>query len=345
LTMTAYAAAGVDVPAADGGIGRMVPHLRRTWSGGAVAMDIGYFANVVSIGGGIGVASTIDGVGSKTEVARAMDKWDTVGIDCVAANANDLICVGARPISMVDYVGTEVVDPRILEGIAVGLMRGAFEAGVAVVGGEVSQLPGMLRGLDLVGAAVGTVHLDRVMTGARVVPGDAVIGLTSSGVHCNGMTLARRHLRDLGKRSLELGCTVGEELLLPTRVYVRAVMEALARLPVHAAVNVTGDGLLNLNRVAADGVEFLLDDLPPPPPVFDLIRREGRLDGATMFGTFNMGVGFCLVVPNTCADRALRLLRAHWPARVIGEVRRGAGRSVRLARERLVGRGKAFAAA
>src|SRR5438552_8834652 len=215
-----YKSSGVDVGEADAGLRNIIARITATWpqSGlGAVQLPIGYFANVVDIGG-FGLALCTDGVGSKAIVAQMMGKYDTIGIDCVAMNVNDLLCVGARPVSMVDYIAIDRADAAVLDGIAIGLAEGARQSGVSISGGEISQLPDMVRGFDLVGTAVGTVPLDRILVGPDIEPGDRVIGIASNGIHSNGFTLARRALFERGGSSVEevvpeLGGSLGEELL------------------------------------------------------------------------------------------------------------------------------------
>src|SRR5207244_5295659 len=189
-----YKASGVDMAEAEKGLRNIVSHITATWpqSGvGAVKLPIGYFANVIDVGG-IGLAISTDGVGSKAMIAEMMQKYDTIGIDCVAMNVNDLICVGARPLSMVDYIATDRADAAMLDSIAIGLAEGARQAGISICGGEISQLRDLVKGFDLVGTAVGTVPLDRIVIGQDIEPGDRVIGIASSGIHSNGMSLARR---------------------------------------------------------------------------------------------------------------------------------------------------------
>jgi phosphoribosylformylglycinamidine cyclo-ligase len=191
----AYKHSGVDTDEADSGLKKLTRRIMQTWppagQPGQVLLDIGYFANVVDFGG-IGVAMCTDGVGSKALIATRMSKYDTIGIDCVAMNVNDVICVGAQPVSMVDYIAIDRVDASILDQIAVGLADGARAAGVSVSGGEISQLKGMINGFDLVGMVVGHVALDKILVGSRIEPGDILIGLESSGIHSNGLSLARR---------------------------------------------------------------------------------------------------------------------------------------------------------
>jgi phosphoribosylformylglycinamidine cyclo-ligase len=343
--------AGVDINAAEAGLQQIIANIKETWpppgAFGAVKLDIGYFANVIDIGG-IGLAICTDGVGSKTIIAQMMDRYDTIGIDCVAMNVNDAICVGARPVSMVDYIAIEKADAKILGAIAKGLAEGAKQAGISISGGEISQLKEVIRGLDLIGMAVGIVPLDRIITGQDLVPGDVVIGLESSGIHSNGLTLARHVLFERAKLAIdhvfpEVGTTLGEELLRPTLIYVQEILDIIRQVPtVKALINITGDGLLNLPRVHAK-VGFEIDDLPPIPPIFRLIQQHGAVGNAEMFEVYNMGVGFCVLVGERDRDAALSVLqRHHRRARVIGRVIADDGKGVYLPRERLAGHGKAF---
>ena len=347
-----YQAAGVDAAAAQAGLLRIIDSVRATWPAaggvGAVKLDIGYFANVIDIGGGIGLAICTDGVGSKSIVAQMMNRYDTIGIDCVAMNVNDVICVGARPLSMVDYIAVEKADAEMLGALAIGLAAGARQAGISISGGEISVLADAVRGFDLVGMAVGVVPLDRIVIGRDLVPGDVVIGLDSSGIHSNGLTLARhvffkRHGLSIDHVFPELGVPLGEELLRPTLIYVPEILDIIAQVPtVKALINITGDGLLNLPRVAAK-VGFLIDDLPPAPPIFRLIQQYGAIPDAEMFEVYNMGVGFCVLAAAEHAAAILSILERHGRhARIIGRVIEDDAKGVCLPHYRLVGHGKRF---
>src|ERR687884_936520 len=233
---SAYAEAGVDTSRAGQAVAGLVEVLRTIDPGrpSRAVLGSGHYANVLRIDERMGVALSTDGVGSKIIVAEELGRYDTVGIDCIAMNVNDVICVGAEPIAVLDYIAVEDADPEQLRQIAVGLKEGAEQAGVEIPGGELAQLPELIRGhpsphgFDLVGACFGTVALDSIVTGAALEPGDAVIGLPSSGVHSNGLTLARAALPDLEERPSQLGgASVGDALLEPTVVYVRAVMDLL----------------------------------------------------------------------------------------------------------------------
>lgn len=317
---------------------------------GAVCLDLGYFANVIEITPDLGLAISTDGVGTKLLVAEMMGRYDTVGIDCVAMNVNDILCVGARPLSMVDYIAVERADADRLAAVARGLAHGAEEARISIPGGELAQVAELIRGsepgagFDMVGTAVGLVPLDRVIVGDGLADGDAVIGLSSAGVHSNGFTLARRALFDAaGYRPDQyvdaLGRPVGLELLEPTRIYVRPVLALLEAVEeVKALAHITGDGLLNVLRVGSDA-GFVLDQLPEPHPIFALIQHAGRVETAEMFRVFNMGVGFTVVVSAARAQQALDVLHESGApdASIIGHVDAGAPGTVNIPAHELRG--------
>ena len=294
-----YREAGVDTDEADAGLQLLTNRIKATWPPpgspmGGVQLDIGYFANVIDFGG-VGVAISTDGIGSKAIIATTMDKYDTVGIDCVAMNVNDIICVGARPLSMVDYVAIEKVEARILDAISIGLSEGAKIAGISISGGETAQLKGMIHGFDLAGTAIGRVDLDKVLVGQNIEDGDILIGVESNGIHSNGLTLARHAFFEvnhykIGHRFEDLDDKLGSELLRPTHIYVREAMALLEKIPsVKALVHITSDGFLNLTRVKAD-VGYIIDTLPRIPPVFSIIQKLGGIEPAEMFSVFNMGI-------------------------------------------------------
>ena len=323
-----YAASGVDIKAKDEAAKTMVGLLSYARTGlGRPLGGSGHFAGMVEFGEHALVLAT-DGVGTKLEVANHMRKWDTVGIDCIAMNVNDVVCVGADPIAVLDYIAVEEARDDVLEQVGVGLKAGAEDAGVEIPGGELAVVPELIRGhpspsgLDLVGMCVGLVDLDAVLTGARAAPGDAVVGLPSSGVHSNGYTLARRALPALDEAPEQLGgATVGEALLEPTLIYVRAARELLAsEVDVRGLAHITGDGLLNLLRLESD-TGYRIDSPLPVPPLFDLIAERGQVGPEELYEVFNMGCGFCCVVAAEHADLAVAQLSERHPGTaVIGEV-------------------------
>ncbi len=306
-----YQAAGVDTEQEGHVLSLLGRWVEQTFSlrpgHGAVKLPLGYFANVIDLGNGIGLALSTDGVGTKILIAQMLHKYDTIGIDCVAMNVNDVLCVGAEPLSVLDYIAVEALHPDLLEPIARGLHRGAELANVTIPGGELAQVRDMVHGVrpgygfDMVATCVGQVPLDKILTGQDIQDGDVIAGLRSSGIHSNGLTLARRiffdHLGWAPDRHVEaLGRTIGEELLEPTRIYVKEVLAMLrAGLRVKALAHITGGGFLNLNRAAADA-GYVLDQLPEPHPIFQLIQHHGKVSDGEMFAAYNMGIGFCIVV-------------------------------------------------
>ena len=331
----AYAQSGVDVGAADRAVGALVSVLRTIDTGRASrsVLPSGHYAAVLEVAPNLGIAVGTDGVGSKLIVAEQAGRYDTVGIDCIAMNVNDVICVGAEPIAVLDYLAVEEADPDVMRAIGAGLKAGAELAGVEIPGGEVAVLPELIRGhpsphgFDLTAACFGTVALDALITGAACRPGDALIGLPASGLHSNGFSLARRALLSDGGLALDdrpallAGTTVADALLEPTVIYVRAVLELLrSGLPVHGLAHITGGGLTNLLRLHAD-VGFEVSDPLEVPAVFELVRELGGVGEAEMWEVFNMGCGFCAVAPEAAAEETIALLAAHHPGtRRIGTV-------------------------
>ncbi|MXW26492.1 MAG: phosphoribosylformylglycinamidine cyclo-ligase [Dehalococcoidia bacterium] len=276
------------------------------------------YASVLPLSADLSLAIATDGVGTKILVAEELHRYDTVGIDCVAMNANDIICVGAEPIAMVDYMAVKAADTEQLKDLAEGLVEGARQAHVSIPGGETAQVGEMLAdsedAFDLVGTCVGTMAPKAEIVGQSIRAGDALIGYASTGIHSNGLTLARRAFRSKGwplERYVEdFGRTLGEELLAPTRIYVDLAQDLRRALDVHAFAHITSDGFINLNRVppeVGERVGFEITDLPSIPPVFHLIGELGEIPAAEMFRVFNMGVGFCAVVPEAEAERALAI--------------------------------------
>ena len=306
----------------------------------------GHFAAVLEVAPNLGIAVGTDGVGSKLLVAEATGRLDTVGIDCIAMNVNDVVCVGAEPIAVLDYLAVEQIDTEAMTAIAQGLKRGAELAGVEIPGGEVAVLPEIIRGhpsphgFDLTAACFGTVALDAIVSGAACAPGDALIGLPSSGLHSNGYSLARRALASvpLDAEPAQLGgATLADALLEPTVIYVRAVLDLLrSDVPVHGLAHITGGGLQNLTRLNAD-VGFEISDPLPVPPIFELVRELGDVPEAEMWEVFNMGCGFVAVVPGDRGRRggraARRAPRGHAPHRHGHRPRRADRRPGLAARE------------
>ncbi|MGI8512338.1 MAG: phosphoribosylformylglycinamidine cyclo-ligase [Solirubrobacteraceae bacterium] len=337
----AYARAGVDMSGAADAVGALVAVLRTIDPGRPSRSRVapGHYASVLEVAPNLGVALCTDGVGSKVILAEQTGRFDTVGIDCVAMNVNDIICVGAEPLALLDYLAFEHADPGMLREIGAGLKAGAELAGVEIPGGELAQLPELIRGhpsphgFDLTAACFGTVALDALVTGTACAPGDVLIGLPASGLHANGYTLARRVLLETGGLGLDdtpdelEGASVAGALLEPTVIYVRAVRELLdSDVPVHGLAHITGEGVLNLLRLEAP-VGYEIDAPLPVCGIFTLVQRLGEVSDADMQRTFNMGCGFVVAVPAGHAEAAAGRLAAHHPgARPIGTVTADAGR-------------------
>ncbi len=329
----AYSNAGVNVREADAGVAAIISVLSKinTGSPSRVLPLPGHFAAVLRLTDDLGLAICTDGVGSKLVVAEQADMLDTVGIDCVAMNVNDLVCVGAEPIALVDYLAVEESNPDRLGRIAEGLRKGAELAGVEIPGGELAQIPELIQGhpspdgFDLCAAAVGTVTIDKIVDGSQITPGDAIVGVPSSGVHSNGLTLARRVLLDSGdpdERPTALGgASLTEALLVPTEIYVRGALELLrSELNPSGLFHLTGGGLLNFLRLG-HGVGYRIDSPLQPQPIYDLISERGSVPAHEMYEVFNMGCGFAVTLPADQADAAVAILNSHHPGtQVIGEV-------------------------
>jgi phosphoribosylformylglycinamidine cyclo-ligase len=332
VSESAYARAGVDQSQSGSAVRALVEVLGTIATGrpSRAALSSGHYANVLRLDDERGLALSTDSVGSKVIVCEQLGRFDTIGLDLIGMNANDVICVGADPIALLDYIAVEHADADMLEQIGIGLKEGAEQARIEIPGGELAVLPDLIRGhpspngFDLVGFCVGLVDLDAIVTGARIEPGDALIGIPSSGIHSNGLSLARRALPDLDE---QVGAaTVGELLLEPTVIYVRAIRELLSSdVDVRGLAHITGEGFLNLLRLEAE-VGYLIDEPLPVPEVFTLIAERGGVEPAELYEVFNMGCGFCCVVPAAEADRAVELLSAHHSgASVIGSATGAAG--------------------
>lgn len=313
-----YADAGVDIQAENRSIDAMKRVLTGRRTGfGAPMTDIGHYAGLIDMGD-FALAMTTDGVGSKVLIADAICKWDTIGIDCIAMNVNDLLAIGAEPLAFVDYLALEAVDPARSEQIAIGLQRGAELSNMSIVGGETASLPEIIKGFDLAGTAIGYVRKDMVVTGEKIEVGDTILGVPSSGLHSNGYTLARKIIAQSGYTYLDRrpgsGMTIGEELLTPTRIYME-ILELIARCDVHGLAHITGSGLLKLRRITNYG--FSITDPLEVPPIFSFLQDLGSVDDAEMYRTFNMGMGFAVVVPEDDSKQACRIMGAQVIGRIV----------------------------
>mgnify|MGYP001114271805 FL=1 len=314
-----YAESGVDIHQENRSIEAMKAVLTARRKGfGAPMTEIGHYAGLLDMGS-FALAMTTDGVGSKVLIANAISKWDTVGIDCIAMNVNDLYAIGAEPIAFVDYLAVEKVDPERAAQIAIGLARGAEISNMSIVGGETASLPEIIRGFDLAGTAIGVVDKDKVVTGEKIRVGDVLVGVPSSGLHSNGYTLARRIIAESkytyfdtmpgGERS------IGEELLTPTRIYPE-IVELVKECDVHGLAHITGSGLLKLRRISNLGFE--ISEPLEPQPVFRFLQEQGGVDDEEMYRTFNMGMGFLIALDESEAKQACRIMGPG--SRIVGSI-------------------------
>lgn len=241
-----------------------------------------------------------DGVGTKVMIAQMLNKFDTIGIDCIAMNANDIICTGTKPLAFVDYIALKKPDDYLIREIMKGLVKGAREAGVAIIGGETAVMPDLIagkdQGFDLAGSMLGIAKKDNLILGDAIRDGNLILGLESNGLHSNGYTLARKVLLKhykLDDKIKELRTTLGKELLKPTRIYVKQVLDIISNYEVHGLAHITGGGFSKLSRLG--NYKFVIDKMPKPKPIFRLIQEHAKLDDREMFNTFNMGIGFCII--------------------------------------------------
>lgn len=328
-----YRDAGVDVGkirAAQKSIGGIISATHRFPKKGRVISGFGHYAGLVKLGSQT-IALHSDGVGTKVLVAQLMNRFDTVGIDCVAMNVNDVICVGARPVAFIDYIALRQPSERLIEEIAGGLVEGARQSQMAIVGGETAVLPDVIAGegenaFDLAGMVMGVV--ERQVLGNSIRPGDVILGVESSGLHSNGYTLARKVLMSkysVDENAEHLVQTVGEELLTPTRIYVKPVMDILNKVRVHGLANITGGSFTKLPRLNSK-VRYTLDGLPAVTGIFKQIQVDGRIDIEEMYRTFNMGIGFCVLASKASADEIIRTFgKYRMRCQQIGRIEKGAG--------------------
>jgi len=332
-----YRQAGVDIDAGDALVDRIAPLAKRTRIPEVIS-DVGGFAGLCAVPGGIEepvLVSGTDGVGTKLKVAFATGVHDTVGIDLVAMCVNDVVTAGARPLFFLDYFGTGKLEVGVAEAVIRGIAEGCAQAGCALLDGETAELPGMYAAgeYDLAGFAVGVVARKALIDGsARVREGDLVIGVASNGLHSNGFSLARRVLADLGEHVPSLGRSVGEAMLVPTRIYAKAVQALIGALgtDVHALSHVTGGGLPgNVPRVLPDALGVRLDlSTYERPAIFRLIAERGPVEEHEMRRTFNLGVGLVAVVAPEAAAKAIAVLEESGErAWRFGEVIRAEGRA------------------
>ena len=326
-----YKAAGVDVPAGYESVRLMKEHIKRTETAGCVS-GIGGFGglfapDLTGMKDPVLVSGT-DGVGTKLKLAMLMDRHDTIGIDCVAMCVNDIICCGAKPLFFLDYIAIGKNVPEKVAEIVKGVAEGCVQAGCALVGGETAEHPGMMAEdeYDIAGYSTGIVDRDKIIDPSGIKAGDAIVGIASSGVHSNGFSLVRKifNVNDQNLKTFypELGTSLGDALLTPTRIYVKAVLDVISKVNVKGISHITGGGFYeNIPRALPDGISAKIDkESYEVPAIFGLMQREGNIPEHDMYNTFNMGIGMTLVVDKTDAQKTVDILAENGEkAYIIGE--------------------------
>lgn len=338
MVKVTYKGAGVDVEAGYEAVRLMKEHTKRTAIpgvlggigsfGGFFELDLSKYKNPILVSG-------TDGVGTKLQIAFMMDKHDTIGIDCVAMCVNDVACHGAQPLYFLDYIGTGRLEPGVAADIVKGVCDGCIEAGCALIGGETAEMPGFYKAkeYDLAGFAVGAVDKSKIINGSAVKAGDAIIGIASSGIHSNGYSLVRKLFFELNDYSVntyveELGCTLGEELLKPTRIYVKTVQSLIEKFAIKGIAHITGGGFIeNIPRTIPEGLKAVIDlNSYEVPQIFKLMQHLGSIEEREMYNTYNMGIGMVFVVDSGIADDVLKELKTLGEtAYLLGTVEKGEG--------------------
>jgi phosphoribosylformylglycinamidine cyclo-ligase len=323
--MVTYSESGVDISLEEVTVSALINKLKETLNYRDVITESGHFAALIKLGDKA-IAMSTDGVGSKILVAEMMHKYDTVGIDCIAMVVNDILCVGAEPIAMVDYLAVEKPDPEIAAQIGEGLKEGCHQAKVAMIGGETASLPEIVSNFDLAGTGIGIVDVGSIITGEKIVEGDVLIGIESSGIHSNGLSLARKIFFDDNSFNVEdklpndPETSIGKELLKPTIIYVDPIVELLkTEIDVHGLAHITGGGFTNLKRLnKATG--YIIEKLPYPKPIFTAMHGLG-VPLEEMYRVFNMGIGFVIIVKPEDAEKALNIVNNYNQAYIIGRAK------------------------
>ena len=326
-----YAESGVDIFKEEKAIEGIISNIKKRREGIGKPLG-GHYAGMIEFGKYALVLCT-DGVGSKVLIATEMKKWDTVGIDCIAMNVNDAICVGAEPIAFVDYLAIDDPKPEITKEIGKGLEKGAEISDISIISGETASLPEIINGFDLAGTCLAYVEKEKIVTGEKIKSGDILIGPSSSGIHSNGYTLARKVLlkngfsyHDKFPDGLYPGKKIGEVYLTPTRIYVKEVVELLKNVNVHGVAHITGSGLRKIQRINKN-VKFVINNPFDPLPIFKFIQKYGNIDNKEMYQTFNMGMGLIIIVSKNNVDKALDILKKKSEAdvKIVGRVEKGKG--------------------
>jgi phosphoribosylformylglycinamidine cyclo-ligase len=331
LKKLTYAKSGVDIFKEEKAIKGILSNIKFQRKGIGKPLG-GHYAGMIEFGKYALVLCT-DGVGSKVKIASEIGKWDTVGIDCIAMNVNDAICVGAEPVAFVDYLAIDDPKEEITKEIGIGLERGAELANISIVGGETATLPEIIKGFDLAGTCLAYVNKDKIITGEKIIPGDIIIGLSSTGLHSNGYTLARKVIqnnkltyKDKFPDESYPGKKIGEVLLTPTQIYVKETLELFKKVNVHGLAHITGGGLRNLPRINSN-VRFRINNPFEPQSIFKFLQNYGNIENKEMYQTFNMGMGLIIIVSEKDVEKSIKILKIFSKSKVkkVGKIEKGSG--------------------
>ena len=326
-----YAESGVDIFKAEKAIEGLLSSIKYKRKGFGKSLG-GHYAGMIEFGKYALVLCT-DGVGTKVLIASKLKKWDTVGIDCIAMNVNDAICVGAEPLAFVDYLAIEKPSPEITKEIGKGLEKGAELSNISIISGETASLPELIKGFDLAGTCLAYVKKDKIVLGDKIKPKDIIIGLSSSGIHSNGYTLVRKVIKKSGfsytdkfPDGLYPGKTIGEILLTPTTIYVKEILELLKKVDVHGIAHITGSGLWNLPRLNKK-LKYEIINPFEPQPIYRFLQKYGNIDDKEMYQTFNMGMGLAIVLSEKDVEKSMKILKKYSKSKVkvVGKIAKGNG--------------------
>ena len=326
-----YSNSGVNIEKEEQAINKILSNIKYSRTGIGKPLG-GHYAGLIDFGEYALVLCT-DGVGSKVKIATEIKKWDTVGIDCIAMNVNDAICVGAEPLAFVDYLAIDDPIPEITKEIGIGLNKGAELSNISIIGGETASLPEIVNGFDLAGTCLAYLKKTDIITGENIKINDVIIGIQSSGIHSNGYTLVRKVIEknnlsynDNYPSDFYPGKSIGEILLTPTKIYVKEILELIKKIKVNGLAHITGGGLKNFIRLNKN-VKFVINDPFEPHSIFKFIQKYGNIEDMEMYKTFNMGLGFAVIVDNNHVDESLKILKKYSDlnVKIIGIIEGGKG--------------------
>jgi len=331
-----YSESGVDILKEEKAIKEIISNIKSHRKGIGKPLG-GHYAGMIEFGEYVLVLCT-DGVGSKVKIASDLKKWDTIGIDCIAMNVNDAICVGAEPLAFVDYLAIDDPNPRITREIGKGLEKGAQLSNISIIGGETASLPEIINGFDLAGTCLAFLKKDKIVTGKNIAPGDIIIGLSSNGIHSNGYSLVRKVIEKAGlsykdkfPENYYPNKRIGEILLTPTRIYVKEILALLKNIKVKGLAHITGSGLKNLNRLNKN-VKYIINDPFNPQPIYNFLKKYGNIDDKEMYQTFNMGMGFSIIIKEEDVKKTINILKKHTKSevKIVGLIDKGEGVELKL---------------